>query len=482
MVAAGPRVVGAQGGIGAVGAGLVLVVGLVVPGPVVEILVLVGGLGAVEPVDGHALVGRGVGGGGVVAGVGVFGAADHPEARAVGPDVGVAGRGEVLDEGVVVRDIGGRGVALGGGEEQQPELVAGAQAGGDEAPVRGDLGGGGRGQGCPQHGDEEERRAACAAGDRAGCSGGAQPRHGTPRLPAPGASFSTPGERQLRRAARRRGRLGFQLGKRIENRKVGWARNGRKTDHGVVPPQDAGASTCDTQGPGHGGGHHRNSNDKARSHSRKIVLSIGVENRARTGGQRTSIAHGNKGSHAAGNKLYQMTGLSSTHPTKRLPTQGPARRLANVWVWTENQKIIGTNAARATARRFHLSIGVQYRPCRCSAPLRVDRSGRRCFHADTSIDPPTRTSSIAPTTPDWPSPVGRAARNAAPPRACAPPSRRASRPAREEYGGAAAAGIASCSTPCIAPPRGCAGISPPDRRRSAPAPARLPPVLDLLPP
>ena len=107
-----------------------------------------------------------------------------------------------------------------------------------------------------------------------------------PRLPAPGASFSTPGERQLRRAARRRGRLGFQLGKRLENRKVGWARNGRKTDHGVVPPQDVGASTCDTQGPGHGGGHHRNSNDKARSHSSKIVLSIGVENRARTGGQR----------------------------------------------------------------------------------------------------------------------------------------------------------------------------------------------------
>ena len=110
---------------------------------------------------------------------------------------------------------------------------------------------------------------------------------------------------------------------------------------------------------------------------------------------------------------FPHPGLSSTHPTKRLPAQGPARRLANVWVWTEKQKIIGTNAARATARRFHLSIGVQYRPCRCSAPLRVDRSGRRCFHADTSIDPPTRTSSIAPTTPDWPSPAGRAARNAA---------------------------------------------------------------------
>ena len=134
VVAAGERVVGLLGGIVRVGAGLVLVVGLVVPGPVVEILVLVGGLGAVEPVDGHARAG----GAGVVAGVDGGGAADHPEARAVGPDVGVAGRGEVLDEGVVVRDIGGRGVALGGGEEQQPERVAGGQAGGLEAPVRGD--------------------------------------------------------------------------------------------------------------------------------------------------------------------------------------------------------------------------------------------------------------------------------------------------------------------------------------------------------
>ena len=109
-----------------VGAGLVLVVGLVVPGPVVEILVVVGGLGAVEPVDGDALVAAGVPGAGIVAGVGVGGAADHPEACAVGLDVGVAGRGAALDEGVVVRDVGGRGVALGGGEEQQPELVAGS--------------------------------------------------------------------------------------------------------------------------------------------------------------------------------------------------------------------------------------------------------------------------------------------------------------------------------------------------------------------
>ena len=106
------------GGVGAVGAGLVLVVGLVVPGLVVEIRVVVGDLGAVEPVDGDARAG----GGGVVAGVGVGGAADRPEARAVALDVGVAGLGAVLDEGVVVRDVGGGGVALGGGEEQQPEL------------------------------------------------------------------------------------------------------------------------------------------------------------------------------------------------------------------------------------------------------------------------------------------------------------------------------------------------------------------------
>ena len=143
VVAAGRGEVGLHGGVVRVAAGLVLVVGLVVPGPVVEILVLVGGLGAVEPVDGHALAGRGVRGGGVVTGVDGGGAADRREARAVGLDVGVAGRGAGLDEGVVVRDVAGHGVALGGGEEQQPELVARGHAGGDEAPVRGDLGGDG---------------------------------------------------------------------------------------------------------------------------------------------------------------------------------------------------------------------------------------------------------------------------------------------------------------------------------------------------
>ena len=127
-----------------IGAGLVLVVGLVVPRPVVEVLVVVGGLGAAQPVDGDALVGRGVGGGGIVAGVDGAGAADHPEARAVVLDVSMARSGQGLDEGVVGRDVGGRSVALGGGEEHQAELVARGQAGGLEAPVRRDRGGGWR--------------------------------------------------------------------------------------------------------------------------------------------------------------------------------------------------------------------------------------------------------------------------------------------------------------------------------------------------
>ena len=50
----------------------------------------------------------------------------------------MSGRGAVLDEGVVGADGGGRAVALGGGEEDQPELVADAETGGREAPVVGD--------------------------------------------------------------------------------------------------------------------------------------------------------------------------------------------------------------------------------------------------------------------------------------------------------------------------------------------------------
>ena len=58
------------------------------------------------------------------------------------------------------------GVALGGGEEQQPELVAGLEAGGDETPVVGDrrlrLGlerqGQERGEGREEHGRQAARR------------------------------------------------------------------------------------------------------------------------------------------------------------------------------------------------------------------------------------------------------------------------------------------------------------------------------------
>ena len=72
-------------------------------------------------------------------GILVDGAADHLEVRFVGLDVGVARRGAVPDEGVVGADAVGRGGAAGGGEEQQPELVAGAEAGGRQAPVGGTI-------------------------------------------------------------------------------------------------------------------------------------------------------------------------------------------------------------------------------------------------------------------------------------------------------------------------------------------------------
>ena len=56
--------------------------------------------------------------------MGGIGAADHPEAIAVGLDAGVAGLGAVLDEGVVGRDTGVTGGDPVGGEEQQAEGVA----------------------------------------------------------------------------------------------------------------------------------------------------------------------------------------------------------------------------------------------------------------------------------------------------------------------------------------------------------------------
>ena len=107
------------------------------------------------------------------------------------------------------------------------------------------------------------------------------------RAPGPGRRFARRcrGSRRpgpFRRDARTR--RGLWQGKRLDTWKVGWASDGRKSDHGVVPLQDAGASTCDIQGPGPGWGRHRNGNDKARSHASKIVVSIGVELRARPGG------------------------------------------------------------------------------------------------------------------------------------------------------------------------------------------------------
>ena len=91
--------------------------------------------GRKAPVDGDARAGAA----GRVAGAGVGGAAGHPEARAVGLDVGMAGRGEVLDGGSRYRRRTRRASWRSrGGEEQQPELCAVGQAGGREAPVRGD--------------------------------------------------------------------------------------------------------------------------------------------------------------------------------------------------------------------------------------------------------------------------------------------------------------------------------------------------------
>ena len=136
VVAAGEGVVVGVGSIRAVVAGLVPVVGFVVPVPVVEVRVVVGYLVAIQPVDGDAVAG----GAGVVAGVDGSFAADGSETRAVFLDGCVAVGGSVLHECVVVRDIGGGGVALRGREEDEAELGAGVQASGDEVPVIGDLG------------------------------------------------------------------------------------------------------------------------------------------------------------------------------------------------------------------------------------------------------------------------------------------------------------------------------------------------------
>ena len=72
-----------------------------------------------QPVDGDSRVGIGVSGLGVVPGVGVFGAADGSKAIAVLPDGGVASRGSGLDEGVVILDVVGFSIPLGGAVEDE---------------------------------------------------------------------------------------------------------------------------------------------------------------------------------------------------------------------------------------------------------------------------------------------------------------------------------------------------------------------------
>ena len=79
MVAAREGVVGGLGGVGPVGAGLVPVVGLIVPVAIVEILVVIGNLGACQPVDGHSLVRDCVYSARIVPGIGSPSTANHPE-------------------------------------------------------------------------------------------------------------------------------------------------------------------------------------------------------------------------------------------------------------------------------------------------------------------------------------------------------------------------------------------------------------------
>ena len=123
------------------------------------------------------------------------GAADYPEARAVGLDGGVARSGEIPDKAVVGADPVRSGIALCGGEEQQPELIAGAESVGDQAPVQGNLlrtlrrGAGRRGAGdlslCPcvgGSGTHQRLRPASQPG-QAGQGGRQMPRG--PRQPGP---------------------------------------------------------------------------------------------------------------------------------------------------------------------------------------------------------------------------------------------------------------------------------------------------------
>ena len=218
---------------------------------------------------------------------------------------------------------------------------------------------------------------------------------GLPRLPSPG---SVPCDARTRR--------GLWQGKRLDTWKVGWASDGRKSDHGVVPPQHAGASTCDIQGPGNGWGRHRNGNDKARSHGSKIVVSIGVELRARPGRpipncppkpRCTSVSGPIRAVQVPARERISRC-LSNLFPTPRpvvdapdtqatgaSPRASPCKRMGLDGKARNNRYKCGSRDGQALSpvnRRAISTLSVQ-------CPLPVDRPGRRCFQAVTSIDPHT---------------------------------------------------------------------------------------------
>ena len=106
-----------------------------VPPTVVEVVIVVGDLGAVQPIDWHApAVHRGVGDG-----VDGRRAAHHPEVCAVLLDVRVACGDEVLHKRVVVRYVRRRCVSPVGGLDEQPEAVSRTDAVGNQGPVAGHL-------------------------------------------------------------------------------------------------------------------------------------------------------------------------------------------------------------------------------------------------------------------------------------------------------------------------------------------------------
>ena len=151
-------------GVGWVDGAAVLVSGIclavAVPVVVVEIVVVVGDLGAIEPVDGHAGVRRGIGRVRMIPGVDGRRRAQNLENAGMVPDRRVAVLADFrLNEAVVFRDVGCGGVPRFLHHHQQTELIAGAQTGRDEWPVARNfglcLGGCRRGQ---QRGEGEEER------------------------------------------------------------------------------------------------------------------------------------------------------------------------------------------------------------------------------------------------------------------------------------------------------------------------------------